>query len=232
MSKITDYSFLFQSMFGTKSNTGLVNSISVSSLSSASVQSQLKAAGINTSSKQYQAVINRMTSDPRSVGMYTNPQAIKNLMSSYDSDGNFLNSHGVAGMDMTGKSIEETHQIIDVSEEWRQKMFDETKRHFIQENGVSNGDTTKRTEVYTAYQKSTPINDRLKGTWTLGQYERQYKQAMYNAVKAANPNWEIGQSFDTSILDNVTRESVDSTLKVTQGTYGPTFTSQSIDVSV
>ena len=29
---------------------------------------------------------------------------------------------------------------------------------------------------------------------------------MYAAVKAANPNWQPGQPFDSSILDSVTRE--------------------------
>lgn len=155
---------------------------------------------------------------------------MKAHMAEYDSDGNKLNAYGVAGMSMDGVSYAEAHQIINVSEEWRQKMFDETKRHFIQENGVSNGDTTKRTEIYTAYQKDTPIKDRLKGTWTLGQYEQQYKQAFYNAVKAANPDWKIGQSFDSSILDSVTRESVEANLAQSGGTF-VTKTS-SIDVGV
>ncbi len=44
------------------------------------------------------------------------------------------------------------------------------------------------------------------------QYEGQYRSAMYAAVKAANPNWKPGQKFDTSILENVTRESVETTL--------------------
>ena len=35
---------------------------------------------------------------------------------------------------------------------------------------------------------------------------------MVVAMKAANPNWKPGQKFDTSILDNVTRESVEATL--------------------
>ncbi len=50
MSKITDYSFLFQSMFGTKSNAGVVNPLKVSDLSNGSLRSQLKAAGIDTNS--------------------------------------------------------------------------------------------------------------------------------------------------------------------------------------
>ena len=102
--------------------------------------------------------------------------------------------------------------MIDVSEEYRQKMFDECKRHFLQENGVSNGDTTKRSEIFRAYQLSIKEDDRLKGTWSLQQYEKQYTSALAAAVKAANPNWKNGDSFDTSILDNVTRESVESTL--------------------
>ena len=37
-------------------------------------------------------------------------------------------------------------------------------------------------------------------------YEGKYRSAMYAAVKAANPNWQPGQPFGSSILDSVTRE--------------------------
>ena len=43
-----------------------------------------------------------------------------------------------------------------------------------------------------------------------------------------NPNWKPGQKFDTSILDNVTRESVESTLVKN----GNRLVRNSIDVSV
>ena len=43
---------------------------------------------------------------------------IKNYMKLYDSNGNFLNAYGVAGMCVDGKSPSEYNQIIDVSEEW------------------------------------------------------------------------------------------------------------------
>lgn len=58
--------------------------------------------------------------------------------------------------------------------------------------------------------------------------EGQYRAAMYAAVKSANPNWKPGQKFDTSILDNVTRESVESTLVKN----GNRLVRNSIDVSV
>lgn len=196
---------------------------------------------INTNSKQYQAVARNsladiimneaMMSDKERLVYETfggREAIIKNKMKMYDSDGNLLNAEGVAGMDMTGKSLSEKQQIIDVSEEYRQKMFDLVKKEYIRENGVANGDTTKRGDVYTAYQKSVKIDDRLKGTWTLQQYERAYRKACYNAVKSADPNWEIGQSFDSKILDSVTREGVESTLVKS----GSRLVGKSVDVSV
>ena len=134
----------------------------------------------------------------------------------------------VRGMIMNGKSEAEMHQMIGVSEEYRQKMFDECKRHFLQENGVANGNTTKRSEVFRAYQLSIKEDDRLKGTWSLQQYEKQYSSALAAAVKAANPNWKNGDPFDASILDNVTRESVESTLVKS----GNTLSRKGIDYSV
>jgi hypothetical protein len=203
-----------------------------------------KTSSINTNSKQYKAAAKDFLAAHRAEVAKMTPQEkmmyemlggeeayMKNVMRNYDSDGNLLNAYGVAGMDATGKSLSEMHQIINVSEEYRQKMFDECKRHFIQENGVANGDTTKRTEVFTAYQKSVPVDDRLKGTWTLGQYEKNYTLAFASAVKAANPNWKNGDSFDTSILDSVTRESVDTSLVKSNGQYGEVLT-RGLDISV
>ena len=110
-------------------------------------------------------------------------------------------------------------QLIPVSDEMRQKMFDNVKREFIQENGISNGDTTKRSKIFREYQLSVKKEDRAKGTWTLQQYEGKYRSAMYAAVKAANPKWEPGQPFDPGILDGITRESVESQLAKSGNTF-------------
>lgn len=135
---------------------------------------------------------------------------IRNHMRNYDSEGNSLNCYGVAGMDATGKG-ESEHQIIPISEEYRQKMFDSTKREFIRDKGVATANT-KRTEVFTAFQKSIPIKDRLKGTWTLGRYEAAYWVAMARAMEKHDPNWKNGMPVDTKVLKNVTRESVEKEL--------------------
>ena len=59
MSKIMDYAFLFQKSFRT-SGVNAIGSFQLSQLNSSSVQSKLKAAGINTNSKQYKAAVKQM----------------------------------------------------------------------------------------------------------------------------------------------------------------------------
>lgn len=200
---------------------------------------------VNTNSKQYQAaardslsaiIAEEMTMTPEERYMYElfggRERIMKNKMQMYDSDGNMLNAHGIAGMCMNGVSLAEAHQIISVPDEWKEKMFDETKRHFIQEYGVANGDTTKRSEVFQGYQRSTSVENRLKGTWTLGQYEKAYRQAFYDAVKAENPDWELGKPFDTSILDKISREDIEKSLVKANGEYGTELVNKGIDVSI
>lgn len=188
---------------------------------------------INTNSKQYQAaardslhsiIADELTMTPEERYMYElfggREVAMKNKMKMYDKDGNMLNAHGIAGMCMNGVSLQEAHQIISVPDSWKQKMFDETKRHFIKEYGVANGDTTKRSEIFQGYQRSTDIENRLQGTWTLGQYEKAYRRAFYNAVKAENPDWELGKPFNLSILNNISREDIEASLVKADGIYG------------
>ena len=66
-------------------------------------------------------------------------------------------------MDITGKGTS-WQKLTDVSDENRQKMFDMVKREFIQEKGISNGDTTKRSELFKEYQLSVSKKERLAGT--------------------------------------------------------------------
>ena len=98
-SKIMNYAFLFSNTQGKMKSP--VNSIQLSKLGTKSVQTQLRAAGIDTNSKQYKTVISQMMKNGNGM-MYTNPQAIKNLMKNYDSDGDYICPvTGLAGMDAT-----------------------------------------------------------------------------------------------------------------------------------
>ena len=74
----------------------------------------LKRAGIDTNSKQYQVVMKSMSAACSGVG-YTNVQAIKNRMSRYDKDGDYISPvTGLAGLVVTEKNRAEKNRIIEI----------------------------------------------------------------------------------------------------------------------
>lgn len=183
-------------------------------LTGSGTNAKLKKAGINTDSKQYKAVISSMTSSLRGGVGYTTVQSIKNRMSRLDKDGDYINPNtGLAGLLVTDKNRGTKNKIISIPESSREEMFESTKREFLKENGVHNGDTTKRHDVFINLYRKMPKNDRLAAGHTLDQYERQYHQAFIDAAKAADPNWKIGKPIKYGALDNITRESVESVLE-------------------
>ena len=113
MSRITDYGFLFQTTFGT-SKTNLVNNIQLSQMNSSSVQKQLKAAGIDTNSKKYKAALSEMMKNGNGA-MFTNVQAIKNLMSQYDKNGDWIDPNtGLTGLAVTDENRNSYKHIISI----------------------------------------------------------------------------------------------------------------------
>lgn len=208
MSKITDYGFLIQSMFG-DSNTNLINTIKLSQIGSSSVQAQLKAAGINTNSQQYKAALKEMMKNGNGA-MYTNVQAIKNLMSQYDKNGDWIDPNtGLTGLAVTDENRNSYKHTISIPESSREEMFELVKKEFLKENGTLNGDTTKRESVYINLYKKMKKEDRLSAGWTLEQYEHQYRQAMAAAAKAADPAWKAGDPILNGALDGITRKAVE-----------------------
>jgi hypothetical protein len=145
--------------------------------------------------------------------MYANIQGIKNLMSQYDEDGDYIDpTTGLAGLLVTEENATSRKTLISIPESSLDDMFELTKKEFLQENGMGNGDTTKRSDVYTALYKKTTKNDRLKAGYTLSQYEKAYTHAFIAAVKEAEPTWKAGQPIPSGALDGITRESVESQL--------------------
>ena len=209
MSKITDYAFLFQKSFGT-SGVNAIGSFQLSQLNSSSVQSKLKAGGINTNSKQYKAAVKQMMSAGNGA-MYGNIQGIKNLMSHYDKDGDYINPvNGLAGLLVTDENESSRKRIISIPDSSKEEMYELAKKEFLNENGTLNGDTTKRESVYNNLYRKMDKDDRLSAGWTMEQYEHQYRQAFAEAAKAADPTWRAGKPIPAGALDGITRESVES----------------------
>lgn len=98
--------------------------------------------------------------------MYGNIQGIKNLMSHYDKDGDYINPvNGLAGLLVTDENENSRKRIISISDSSKEEMYELTKKEFLRENGVCNGDTTKRTDVYNnLYRKMSKRTGWLPGT--------------------------------------------------------------------
>lgn len=208
MSRITDYSFLFQDMLG-RANKNTIGSFWLSQINSGPVQSRLRAAGIDTNSKQYKAALSVMMKNGNGA-MYANVQGIKNLMSQYDADGDYIDpTTGLTGLVVTEENKASKNRIISIPESSREEMFELTKKEFLRENGVLNGDNTKRSDVYTNLYWKMKKEDRLAAGNTLRQYERQYRQAFVDAVKSVAPDWELGKPIPDGVLDGITRESIE-----------------------
>lgn len=114
-----------------------------------------------------------------------------------------VNTQGISGMCIHGKDPSEYRQIIDISDESKQKLFKMTKSEFIQNNGVLNGDTTKKTKVISDYLRSIPEQDRLKGAWSWQQLESQYRAEFIATVKQSNPEWDLGKPFNSSVFQGI-----------------------------
>ena len=129
---------MFQKSFGT-SGVNAIGSFQLSQLNSSSVKSKLKAAGINTNSKQYKAAVKQMMSAGNGA-MYGNIQGIKNLMSHYDKDGDYINPvNGLAGLLVTDENESSRKRIISIPDSSKEEMYELTKKEFLCENGVQMG---------------------------------------------------------------------------------------------
>ena len=81
-------------------------------MNSSSVQKQLKEAGIDTNSKKYKAVLSEMMKNGNGA-MFTNVQAIKNLMSQYDKNGDWIDPNtGLTGLAVTDENRNSYKHII------------------------------------------------------------------------------------------------------------------------
>ena len=168
---------------------------------------------LDTGSKRYAAAYQKLLEGfgqypPDGMSAERAQEQLFNWMKYYDEDGDYTGSDGIAGMDATGIDPADRQVIIEIPEEFRQKLFDLRKEEFLKWKGMSRPET-KRSEVFREYQISAEKQDRLKGTWTLQQYEQCYVNAFVEAAKSSNPSWDYGDDFDESMLSPITREDVE-----------------------
>lgn len=184
MTNITNYGYHVQSMGGATGST-LPGMFQFSQLNSSSIQSRLKAAGIDTGSRQYKAVIRQMAKDGCTGSMFTCVQAIKNLMKNYNARGEWVEpTTGLTGLLVTDETGDSYKRMIDIPESSKDKMFEYVKNNYIEKNGMADG--AGKTEIYMDMYKQMDRDDRLSAGWTLGEYRKAYSQAFVSAIKEVN----------------------------------------------
>lgn len=237
MPNITNYSPLIQSMFGRKGASWRVGAtlpgvFQFSQLNSSSIQSQLKAAGIDTSSKRYKAVIEQMKKTGCTGNMFTNVQAIKNLMKNYNSRGEFVDSDGLTGLIITDETGDNYKKIIDIPESSKDKMFEAVRDSFLHRNGM--GDRKGDTEIFTDMYRQMKSDDRLSAGYTLRQYRSAYVQTFKSAIKGVDPTWDYGKVVPSDAINSITRESVESQLTQSGNTFvkRSSVSSSTLDIQV
>lgn len=213
MMNVGDMNSLLQLVYGRSGSSNVPGMMPISSLNTSSGLSALAKAGINVNSNQYKAAISAMTSGGGGAGGYISIQAIKNWMTAFDEDGDYIDpTTGLAGLLITDENRASSERFISIPESSREEMFQLMKKEYLRENGIANGDTTNRTDVYINLYRKMEKDDRLAAGHTLSQYERAYRNAFYSAVKEIDPNWDVGMSIPEGALDGITRESVEATL--------------------
>ena len=226
---VTDYRYLFDAMFGNgSSKQGMMKS---SDLSTKSGQAQLRAAGIDTNSAQYKAAMKNMQS-AGGVG-YVNIQGIKNMMSSYDKDGDFVIQGGpfagISGLVVNEENASKrTKGTVPISDSIKEEMFETLKKEFAEGkwDGVETSSGTNRADIYAKLYKSVSKNDRLAAGRTLQEYEKQYIKEFSQIVKKSEPGRVPGTAVSSSTvekLNKVKRSDLDQKVINNNGKVGNTI---------
>ena len=211
MTNITNLGYHVQKMGGGTGST-LPGMFQFSQLNSSSIQSRLKAAGIDTGSRQYKAVIRQMAKDGCTGSMFTCVQAIKNLMKNYNERGEWVEpTTGLTGLLVTDETGDSYKRMIDIPESSKEKMFEYVKNNYIEKNGMADG--AGKTEIYMEMYKQMDRDERLSAGWTLGEYRKAYSQAFVSAIKEVDPAWTYGKAIPSDVLEGITREFVEVNLK-------------------
>ena len=108
------------------------------------------------------------------------------------------NPYAEPGMDITGRT--DWKKIIPVSDEIREKVLSLTKREFLNNYGMSDGE--EYSAMARAYIKGLPPEERAPAGWTIDQLRINKSQEYAAKIREHIPGWNYGDSFDPSFLED------------------------------
>lgn len=127
--------------------------------------------------------------------------AAKNRAKYFDENGEPINSSGEKGRYIGGGK--NWKKIVSVSEEVKTDLAEVIKEDFIKTNGIGTPEGSSRTDVINKYLSTISSDKRSSASWTLNSMAGDYATQLEELVKKNNPGWRPGDSFDTSILNQL-----------------------------
>ena len=112
------------------------------------------------------------------------------------------------GLDITGMTVAD-RKAVPVSKEAEQAVRDMALEDMKKYYGMSGPDGNNLGNFIKSYYKQVPVSDRANASWTLQQMHREEVYRLYDFVRSRVPGWEIGQKFDTSILEEYKQGTLD-----------------------
>lgn len=121
-----------------------------------------------------------------------------------------VNPWAEPGMDITGMKPSD-FKIIPVSKEVVQEIKDNVFEKMKTNFGMSGTSGKDLPDIIKAYYPKVAVKDRVHAAHTLTQIHRAEAIRLNDFVRSRIPGWQVGQAFDTSILDEY-RQGIDMKL--------------------
>ncbi len=111
----------------------------------------------------------------------------------------FVNPWAAPGTDRTGMDPNDWNPI-EVSDAVKREVKDDALRHMKEDFGMS-GTGRGINDIISAYCAKLDPKDRYNALRTITQIHREEVRRLYGFVASRVPGWQVGQAFDTGILD-------------------------------
>ena len=106
-------------------------------------------------------------------------------------------------LNITGKSPSEWQKIVPVDNEVAEKLKDLIKEDFVQRNGMcgTGKQADMQANIIKNYVATLPGEQKLSAIYSCEQIAFQEADRLSAKIREQNPDWQYGQPFDTSILN-------------------------------
>ncbi len=115
----------------------------------------------------------------------------------------FVNPWAAPGSDRTGMDPDDW-EIIEVSDAVKKEVKDDALQHMKDNFGMS-GTGRGINDIISDYCAKIDPKDRYNALRTITQIHRDEVHRLYDFVASRVPGWQVGQAFDTNILDEYQR---------------------------